>query len=377
MGTSILAIGMVSALGLGWETSCCASRAGISRAAALDHCRVQAGDPWSVEFLVGHQIDLLTKGFERRARLLRLLAGALKDLRRSISEIGRDHDSIPVYLCLPDPNRTLSNAELMLDPEARKESQEQLAAMPLTMTLDEAALLVAEAAALAEWPGRIRLAAVSHSGHTGTLDMFERCLADMASAHCDYAIAGAVDSMLDDETVAWLVGTGRLKTPALASGLIPGEAGVLFFMSRSYEESGRMGVIESLAFDREDHAFESGKAALGRGLSRVVRQIAHGTKWPGQDPPWILTDQNGEAYRASDWGWALHRLTAANAIFSATQLWFPAVSFGDTGSAGAALGVACALAAWRRGYAPSNRCCILASSDGAKRGGLLMSAPQS
>jgi len=373
MSTHIAAIGMVSALGLDWATSCAASRCGVSRAAALDHYRVQAGDPWKVEFVVGHQVDLLTRGFERHGRLLRLLTGALRDLLRTTSETARDYDSAPVYLSLPDPHRTLSDA--VLDEKTGAEAPVRRSETSPSQGFDAAALL-SQAATLAGWPCRIRLAAAAHSGHTGTIDILERCLRDLSAGQTSYAIVGAVDSLLDDETLAWLSNTRRLKNPSFATGMVPGESGVVLLLCQGQQMKGHLGTIDRLAFDHEDQSFDSGKAPLGKGLSSVVRQVADGTDWPGQSSPWVLSDHNGEVYRANDWGWALQRLTAANAIFSTSQMWFPASSFGDTGSAGAAVGIACAVAAWKRGYAPSTRCCIAASADSGRRAGLRMSNPQ-
>jgi 3-oxoacyl-[acyl-carrier-protein] synthase-1 len=373
MAASITAIGVVSALGLDWETSCAAFRCGISRAGKLDHFRIQADDPWEVEFAVGHQVDLLTRGFEGHGRLLRLLKGALSDLIPRVPVALRDSGSTPAYLCLPNPHRTLSNIELIVDEEIRDETRARSVDRPPTEVSDAAEALLFHAAALAKWPGTVRLAGVSHAGYTGMIEMIDRCLSDMQAGRTVHAIVGTVDSLLDDETLAWLSSTRRLKNPAIATGMIPGEAGVVLLLSERQANADGMGIVESLAFDEEDQPFETRQSALGKGLSGVIRQVASTTGWPGQDPPWVLSDQNGETYRASDWGWALHRLTAADPVFAATRVWFPAVSFGDTGGAGAGLGVACALSAWRRGYAPSSRCCVVASSDCARRAAMLLS----
>lgn len=367
MGASILAIGVVSALGLDWETSCAAARCGISRAAALDHYRIQANDPWEVEFVVGHQADLLTRGFEGSARLLRLLAGAVKDLLRNTG--ASDAEPIPVYLSLPHPQRTLTNTALMLDDETRKEAIARRAEGPAEDTRYPEMLLTA-GAALAGWSGA-RLAAVSRSGSTGTVEMLDRIVRDIGTGTVRRALLAVVDSLLDDETLAWLNATGRLKNRATAAGLIPGEGSVAMLLGAP---TGGSASIELVAFDREDHPFEDGLASLGRGLSGVLRQFADRAGWPGDESPWVISDHNGEAYRAGDWGWALQRLTAVHIPIENSHVWYPAVSFGETGAAAPGLGAACALAAWRRGYAPAQRCAVLACSDDSCRGGFLMEA---
>ncbi len=375
MGANILAIGMVSALGLDWETCCAASRCGISRAAKLDHYKIQAGDPYAVELVVGHQVDLLTRGFEGRGRLLQLLAGALRDLRRAITPRRGDVGSLPFYLSLPAPHRTLTNIEITLDEELREEMRAKRAEIPAVQGLEAIEALLSQAADLAQWPYPVQLAAVSQSGHTATIDILDQCLKDMASGRISHAIVGAVDSLLDDQTLAWLGNTMRLKHAALATGLVPGEAAVFFVLSAGQSEPKCLAAIERLAFDQEDYSLESGKSPRGKGLSNVLRKIAGAADWPGTDSPWMLSDHNGEAYRANDWGWALQRLIASNPRFGEIQSWFPAITFGDTGGASTAVGVACAAAAWKRAYAPSPRCCISASSDGGRCAALLVAKP--
>jgi 3-oxoacyl-[acyl-carrier-protein] synthase-1 len=189
----------------------------------------------------------------------------------------------------------------------------------------------------------------------------------------DTAIVGAVDSLLDDDTLAWLRRTMRLKTKGLAAGIVPGEAAVLFLLSRR-AAYGALGTVEAVAFDAEERPLESAQSPLGRGLARVVGRLAQQAAWPGQERAWIVSDHNGEPYAAADWGWAQHRL-AGSVLPDDAETWFPAVSFGDTGGAGAAAAMMCAIAAWKRGYAPAARCAIMACQDDGRRAGLMLSAP--
>jgi 3-oxoacyl-[acyl-carrier-protein] synthase I len=372
MGTNIVAAGMVTALGLDWQTSCAAARAGISRASPLQHYRVQGENADDVQFVSGHQAELLTQGFEGRTRLLRLLAGALKDLARNAS--GELNSVGWVYLALPDPARTFGNMELIEDEEMREQARSRLVDAPWANDPGDAEDLLLESAGMARWPGRLRLAAVSRSGPAGMLDVLQKCMTDIASGHVENAIVGGVDSLLDDETLGWLECTGRLKNPRLAAGLTPGEAAVLFLVGRR-ETQTALGTIESVAIGTEDRPFQSGQASLGRGLSGAVSRLAKQERWPGQDHPWVVSDHNGEAYAGGEWGWALQRLAAAKILMQEAVLWLPAVWFGDTGTARVPAAVTCALAAWNRGYAPANRCVIIASQDDGRRAALLLDAP--
>ncbi len=365
MTMSISSVGMASALGLDWETSCAASRAGILRASTLNHFRVQEGDPWEVSFVTAHEATLLTHGFEGQGRLLRLLSGAFADLQKRIPD---SCDELPIFLSLPSQDRTTVDDETLDD-----DTGEPIPPVPI---LNQAEDLVTRAAQLGKWRGHVRLADLSIAGRTAVAASFQSCLAAFNDSRIESALVGTVDSLLDDETLAWLKNSGRLKHAAAATGLMPGEAAVLFLVSRGVVGRKSLGTVEAVSFADEHCHFESGKPAGGKGLSAVILQVAQRGKWPGQDLPWVVSDQTGETFRAADWGHALHRLVAQDRVFGKIRVSLPAISFGDTGTASASVGVACVLAAWKRGYAPSTRCCISSSSDAAQRAAFLVSSPE-
>jgi 3-oxoacyl-[acyl-carrier-protein] synthase-1 len=359
---SISAVGMVSALGLDWQTSCGAARAGVLRAAAVDF-RIQAGDPWEVMCATAHEASLLTYGFEGEGRLLRLLAGAFRDLAENAPV---QNGPTPVFLSVPAVDRT------MMDDEITDDKTDE--PIPLEDLETRARELVQSAARLACWKGEVSLAAVSTAGHAGVAAAFQYCASAFRDRPTQSAIVGAVDSLLDDETLAWLKESGRLKHPDAPTGLMPGEAAVLLLVTSGVTPQNCLATVEALGFSNEDSHFESGKPPRGRGLSDAIVGLAQQTDWPGTGTPWILSDHNGESYRANEWGLALHRLVARKSVFAKTRVSFPAVSFGETGAASASVAAACALAAWNRGYAPDSRCCVVSSSDAGSRAALLLSA---
>jgi len=365
MNLNISAVGMVSALGLDWETSCAASRAGISQSAAINYYRVQAGDPWEVQFVTAHQATLLTQGFEGDGRLLRLLGGAFADLRRRApANVGE----LPVFLSLPGPSGAT------LDDDAVEDDTGEPS--PARTTDERADDLLNRAAQLGKWQGRVRLAGVSTAGHTGFAEALQSCFSALTDQGLDSALVGAVDSLLDDETLGSLNDAKRLKHPAAPTGLVPGEAAVIFSVSRaSIREQDVLCTVNALDFADQDQHFESDNAPNGKGLSAAIIQVAQREKWPGSDSPWILSDHNGEGYRAGDWGHTVHRLVGQDPAFAETHISFPAVSFGDTRAASGSVAAACAVAAWKRGYAPAARCCIVSSSDAGRRAAFLVGRP--
>jgi len=359
MSLAITAIGMVSALGLDWENSCAASRAGVSRTGALDHYRVQGIEPTDVQFVAGHQVDLLTRGFEGKARLLRLLTGAFKNLRERLDGTV---SSLPVFLSLPDPERVVADEASGLDP-----------APPMGPLKETAEVLVRRSAALANWSIQLRLEGIS-TGNTGVADAFKSSMAYNGGGSPQHALIVAVDSLLDDWTLAWLRSIKRLKTPAIAAGLMPGEAAVAVLVAGGGRQGESMGTVEAVAFGEDAPWFDTEHPVTGRGISAVVTSFASKVRWPDEGPPWLLSDQNGEFCRANDWGGAMNRLVGRDRAFSDARIWHPAASFGDTGSASAAVSIATALAAWNRNYAPSSRCCVVSCSDDGPRSAVLIKA---
>ncbi len=381
MEMSIISVGMVSSLGLDWKTCCAAARSGIMRAQGLQHYRVQVTDAFDIRLAVGHQVELLTRGFEGNGRLLRLLVGAFRDLLKNVpdtsSDFGRHSVELPVYLAVPDENRTGTNLALMLNQDDRGNAGSNIGED--NSGSQEPSLksnLLGEAVRTAQWPWPVRFEAQCKSGPVALIQLLEQCSRDMDEGKCEQAIVGAVDSLLDDDTLAWLQKTGRLKTGAVPSGLMPGEAAVLFLLDRHDSSGAGMGRFQSISLDFESLSMSTGQWSRGATLTRVVRKAGERVGWPACSAPWLIADQNGESYNANEWGCAVQKLVSINNAFADLYLSLPVMSFGDTGCARLAVGTAYALAAWRRGYAHCGRCCLVGISDEGHRGAAILAAPQ-
>ena len=116
----ITAIGMTSSLGFDAPNACAAARAGLSRAADLDHFQIKSGTTGEVVKVHGHQVPITTRGFQSWVRLLVLLKSALADLvaRRPLNDIPPDRFGF--YLALPDPGRVQRGLDLIGDEATRK-----------------------------------------------------------------------------------------------------------------------------------------------------------------------------------------------------------------------------------------------------------------
>ncbi len=174
----VIARSFVSALGPDARTCCAAARAGLTRASALDYFPVRdlQGD---VAGLAGHAAWFITAGFEGTPRLVRLLVGALADLKGNLREEDLAGAS-NFYLSVPDPGRRFTGLKLMdediqQDVTADRDEQEPL------IPEEYADSLLRRACALAEWPVRAVLKHVSVTGHTGVAEAIHAATADLAA----------------------------------------------------------------------------------------------------------------------------------------------------------------------------------------------------
>jgi 3-oxoacyl-[acyl-carrier-protein] synthase-1 len=371
---------MVAALGPDVLSNCAAARAGLVRSSVIEGFHARSAVDGAAEPIVGHQAMLFTRGFEGDARLIRLAQGALRDLLDQTPHIAWEAERAAFYVSLPDARRTDGGLDLIADEAARKARAAAMADRPAAA--DErvenearAARILTRAAELARWPSETVFRFASVAGHTGGAEAVAAAMADLGARRATRAVVLAIESWFDEGTLEWLQTCGRLKCDGNPVGLQPGEAGVAIALGLPpLRPDGRAPLVLAAHFSSERRSFLSGASAAGQGLAEVVTALwAGGPAVPGA-VPWILSDQNGETYRASDWGYALVRLRAQHEAFSDPVVSFPALSFGDLGSASALAAVCVAVRAWDRNAAPAPAAIILAASDDDRRAALLVSS---
>lgn len=368
---------MVASLGCDVDNVCAAARAGIVRSQVIENYRIRSAVEGDEQPVNGHPTILLTRGFEGQTRLVRLIQGALTDLLARTPHIDWRERLHRFYLSLPDSRRVRSGAELIADEAAREEitrpvddEDEQPKDDPAARSR-AAERILGMSADLVAWPSRPMLGFTSFAGHTGGLEIMRAALADLQAGVCEVAVVVGADSLLDEGTLRWLHVCGRLKCDGAPTGLLPGEAGVAIALSRSPipNESVPAASVRNIEFAAEPRTLLLGASPVGEGLADVL-----GRAWSRNtgEFPWIVSDQNGEVYRAMDWGCAAVRLRAQDAAFASPVLWYPAVSLGDTGAASALVGICMAVRAWQRNYAPAEGALISATSDGEARAALAL-----
>lgn len=356
---------MVTSLGCDISTSCAAARAGLVRAQVLDNYHIRSAVEGDEELVIGHPVRLLTQGFENGARLSRLLQGALLDLMTQTKNLPWKGKSHRFYLSLPNPQR-IQNEESAITAKVDNPQNRQL-------YLAQLSKILAKAVKFSHWDGDSSIGFISTNGNIAGLEAIQAAVNDLISGSIEVAIVLGADSLLDEGTLSWLHQSGRLKCDGSPSGLQPGEAGVALALAQNScpGKSGRSSVIlRNPIINNKGHSFLSDESPTGEGIADALLMAKKGFNTAHN---WIISDHNGEAKRAFDWGHAIVRLRAMDHAYSAPSVWYPAGSFGDTGAASALLAVCIAAKAFERKYALTNIAMIASTSDGTARGALTLS----
>lgn len=348
---AITGIGVSSALGAGAAQSCAALRAGLSRVAESERFMLKGIDPdGDLEPLLAAP----TPGIDPEARGLdRLVPLALQALGEAIAGAGMRRDELPrvsLHLALPGQSRPSFPG---LDESFEKELCRR-GGMP-----------------------RFAQVTVSRAGHSGPVEAIDSGLAFLEKERAGQAMVLAVDSLLDRPTLQWYDARDRLKCSRNPEGLAVGEAAVALVIERTRhaEERGATlwATIDSTGAGREKATILAPeRACIGDGMTRALREALSGIGAPPR-PAWVLTDHNGERYRALELGYVINRVNEAFPELRHT--WYVADGLGDTGAAAGALLAARAAHAFVRGYAPAPQAMILTSSDDGARGVLVLGSP--
>lgn len=377
---------LVSALGVDWRAGCAAARAGLRRAAPVPGLEAQSGIDGEEEPVIGHAATLVTHGFEGSARLLRLAAAGLRELAQQHPEL-RSCDSRTGFLLVLGPRqRHLRGVELVADAQTAAQLRSAIhragtgvpgddAASPPLIERDRAALLVA-IAAQAGLQGSPRLLRCLEDDEVSALVALQWAARWLETeAALQRIVLLAADTLLEAETVAWLENTGRLKAGAMPVGLEPGEACAALLLERhdAAAPSDRpLGVVRGTAFALEPQPLIAGAAGTGEGTARVLDGLGTSHGWARQGAAWIVSDHNGELYRANDLALALVRARGSCPSLGSATISTPATSFGDVGAARPLLGICVALAAFERRYAPADEALVLAVGESDRRAAVLI-----
>lgn len=375
----VIATAMASSLGYDVATACAAARAGLVRRTELPFMILE-GDA-SPGLAVGHPASLLGGSFEGDGRLARLLEGAFRDLMAQRPIDSRANPKLAFYLAIPRSDRERQGLNLIHDDDVRADYIERLGETEPVDEFARAAWIVETAVRLAGFPIKIATSPnalrVAISGHAAVIELYQQAQHDFEAGRIDVAIVAGVDSLVTPGPLNWLSLTHRLKGAEAPAGLFPGEAAALVVLrgtSEAATASSSLARIDHVVRVQSPTRFLEGQTPDGLGQFQVLRTLRAGVG-TSAGRTWFVVDQNGEVFRASDWGCSLVRLHGPAGIDSAqTDVWYSAAGFGDVGAASGAVTTCMAVRAFERRYAPSPHALVITSSDGAERAGCAVSS---
>jgi len=223
---------------------------------------------------------------------------------------------------------------------------------------------------------------VVRGGHAAGVTAWIGASAALESGGASMAVVLGVDCYLAPEALMWLEEKRWLHGSRLPwrgeprpnpYGRVPGEAAAAVALSRGPRDSawGRILGAET-AF--EPNTSSSLRPCTGGGLSEAARRAVTGADLGKGQVQRIITDLNGEPYRADEYGFTALRLS--DVLAENHPRVTPVLASGDVGAATAVLQLG--LAAWEaRAHPQVGIQLLLSSSDETLRGAVLVAPVES
>jgi 3-oxoacyl-[acyl-carrier-protein] synthase-1 len=351
MDLLITSLGMICSVGHDAATACASIRAGLSRPKPITHFSTLDPETQEPVPVNGYPLAGFAEGFNIVGFWIRVGLAALEDLVAFGHLPGATDTAFwsrtGLIAATPPVNDARFESNDSITPDFMKEAYLHRLLEVFPYPLSAANLDVVCV------------------GHGGAIRAIERAHAMMAARGMERVIVLAVDSYLDPMTLEWLAASDRLKTADNPVGLIPGEAGACFLLetraSAQHRQSPVMASVGMPGQAVEPNHFFSGNLSQGEGLETAVRNAVSAASWhrPFEGP--ILSDCNGEEWRAYELGCA--RLRLSSEIGPAATFTFPCMSLGDIGAASGAVALCLAARSLGRGYAGYPGVLVLSSSD--------------
>lgn len=210
------------------------------------------------------------------------------------------------------------------------------------------------------------------SGRAAALVALELALDALEQDPSRPVVVGGIDTYLDLRLLAALDAEGRILSPTVSDGFIPGEgASFLVLAHPSLAGGDGTAVRVDAAASAQDPGHRSGSApARGEGLASAIERLRSRLPNPGAVSATVFAGLNGESFDAKQWGVA--RLRHADFFSPEAALSHPADCFADAGAAMGALLLAIGARAITRGERPGPAL-VWAASDGETRACALLS----
>lgn len=343
-----MAVGMVTAVGIGAKQTTASVRAGIARMAetSLYDKRFQ---PFTMGLVPDEALPPLVPPLEqvvgltsRQMRMLRLGAVALQEVLKDVQNI----TSIPVLVGTADalPGRS--------DPAG-----------------DQFLTHLATQAGIAF---NLKASKVFPMGRAAGLIALKEGFERIASGQATQIVVGGVDTYLDLYLLGTLDMEGRILAEGVMDGFVPGEgAGFLLLSSEktvAEKQKPRARVMAVATGVEKGHRY-SEEVYRGEGLANTVQQLFEAVPSTSEPVRTVYAGFNGESFWSKEWG--VTYLRSKDKFDEPLRMEHPVDCFGDPGAALGPLMMGLATVGMQKGYlkGPSLVWC---SSDREQRAATLV-----
>lgn len=343
-GIYVVGLGAATAIGEAALSTAAAARAGIAGFAEHPYMINRKVEPYILA-----RAPYLDVNMRVSQRLLTLATSALREAMSSLAGRLDAAVSIPLIMGLPSPRPGLVDNF----------------GADLTMKLGEMR------------HSGFRMAPVDYlpQGHSAGLIAVEKACQAIRERRSRFCLAGGVDSYIDSRTLDWLERNEQVHELDNAWGFIPGEASAFCLLcdeatAEEYQLP-RLCRIVSVATENEANRIKTDTVCVGTGLTKAFRRVLPELPTDARVNH-VFCDQNGEAYRADEYGFTLMR---TNKYFvDGSDFTAPADCWGDVGAASGPLFILLAATAARKGYAKGPWTLAWTSSESGERSSVLIHA---
>jgi 3-oxoacyl-[acyl-carrier-protein] synthase I len=350
LGWSVLAHGMVTAVGDTAAASCAAFRASVSGVEVANLWDPTAGARLSAARPRMHQWS------EGALMIPEIIAPAIAQcVDSAVERFGIQREEIPILILLSPPWRPRRWDGL---------DERVLSDLPIKLGY--------------------RLPAGScilQGGRTGMVDAL-RVVQDIHnSGGADLCIIVGAESFLRQTIVDYYLGEGRLLCATNSNGFIPGEGACAVLLGRTTSYPGPALEISGVGENIEpSRAGGDGITPVtGEGLTGAVKTALDTAGAQQYDIAFSISDLNGERFKFKEAVIAYARVDRlppegkTRRPIGYMQRWHPIESAGEIGAAIFPCMLGWAFEAGRKGYAPSQLCLLHASEDDGTRAAMVTS----
>lgn len=331
----VSAPGLACPVGLDAESACAAIRAGIAQFEDLPYLD-NAGEP-----VIGAMVPGIDPGLSRARRLLEILVLALQDTLAKVPSLPLD--SIPLIVCLAEPDRPGGGGELGRHVIGAVEKRMGVGFHP-------------------DYSGAVV------KGNTAGFRALRVARRLMQEGDIRACLICAADSFINARSLLWLDQHWRLKTEENSDGVIPGEAAAAMLVTP--EPTGSALRLRGVGFATEPAHVLSEEPLLGLGLTEAVRRALAEARLNIADTSFRLSDVTGEHYGFKELALAIARLMRSEA--DEYPIWHVADCIGDTGAVAGLCQLVLAHQAFAKGFAPGSRAIGFASAASGGRAAVVV-----